>query len=122
MRSAARGSGSACGWKGVREGERGATGRPALHRGSNSSLGGKVQIGCRLIEQQDGRFNQLGASEREQLAVTGRQGSAAPAELVQIAPVEFEDELVCSNRARRGLNLGIRRLRPAVCDVVTNRA
>ena len=66
----------------VGDDERGAAAGSARRSPRSPRLGGQVERGGRLVEQQDVGVDQLGPGQRDQLALTGRQVAAALADLV----------------------------------------
>ena len=93
-----------------------------LHRGGDVRLGDEVEVRGRLVEQEEDRVDELGAGQRDQLALTGRQRPAALGQLVVVPAREAGDEVVRTDRPSRRLDLGVARLGPAVGDVVADRA
>jgi hypothetical protein len=65
-----------CGGEAVRDDQGGAPGRELLRRPVHLGLGGQVQGGGRLVEQQDRRVDQVGPGQRDELPLAGRQVTA----------------------------------------------
>ena len=76
----------------------------------------------RLVEQQDRRVDEPGPGERDELALARRQRPAPLAHRVQVAAGQRGDEVVGADGPRRGLDLGVGGVGPAVGDVVADRA
>ena len=57
---------------------------PRMAAATRASVG-QVEVRRRLVEQQDGRVDQLGAGQRDQLALAGRQRPAPLGQLVVVA-------------------------------------
>ena len=68
--------------------------RHLLHRRGDPRLGDEVEIRRGLVEQQDDRVDELGSSERDQLALTGRERPPALGQLVVVAAGQVRDEVV----------------------------
>ena len=92
------------------------------HRPLHPGLGAEVEVGRRLVEQQDRRVDEQGAGQAEQLPLPGRQRPAALGHRVEVAAAQAGDEVVRTDRARRLLHLGVGRVGPAVRDVVADGA
>ncbi len=84
-------------------------------------LGGQVERGGGLVEQQHVRVDEFGAGQRDQLALAGREVAAALGDGVQVAAVQRGDHVVGADRAGGRLDLGIARLGPPVRDGVADR-
>ena len=56
--------------------------RHLLHGRRHPGLGGQVEVGGGLVEQQDGRVDQLGPGQGDQLALPGRERPAPLGQLV----------------------------------------
>ena len=61
-------------------------------------LGGKVEVRGRLVQEQDGRIDELGAGKGDQLALSRRKRPAPLGQDVLVAPGEPENELVGPDR------------------------
>ena len=101
---------------------RGAPRRELLGGPVDLRLGGQVQSRGGLVQQQDRRVHQVGAGQRDQLALAGRQVAAALGYLVQEAAGQPGDHVDRADPAGRGLDLGVggvragrRRSRPGPC-------
>ena len=106
----------------VRDDDRRTRLRDLLHGRADPGLGGQVEVGGRLVQQQHGRVDQLGPGQRDELALPGGQRLAALGHLVQVAAGQGRDEVVRADRPRRRLDLGVARLRAPVGDVVPDGA
>ena len=56
-----------------------------LHRGCDVRLGHEVEVRGRLVEEEHHGVDELRASQRNELALTGRERSAALGELVMVS-------------------------------------
>lgn len=81
-------------------------------------LRGEVERGGRLVEEQHVGVDQLGAGQRDELALAGGQVAAALGDLVQVAALQRRDHLVRADRPRRRLHLRVGGLGAAVGDGV----
>ena len=106
----------------VRDHDRGARRGQLADRVVDRGLGGQVERGGGLVEQQDGRVGQLGAGQRDELALAGRQVAAAFGDLVVVAAGQPGDHVVRAGRPGRRLDLGVAGVRPGVRDRVPDRA
>ena len=88
----------------------------------DQALGVDVDVRGRLVEHQDPRVGDQRPREREQLALAGRQLHAALADLRVVAVLERLDERVGADRAGRGADLVVGRVRAAERDVLADRA
>ena len=85
-------------------------------------LGRQVKVGGRLVEEEHGRVDQLGAGQGDQLALAGRQRPAPLRQLVAVPAGQRRDELVGADGSRRPLHLGVGGVGAPVGDVVTHSA
>src|SRR5690606_34605083 len=85
-------------------------------------LGGQVQRGGGLVEEQDVGVDEFGAGQGDQLALAGGEVASALGDLVQIAALQGGDHLVRADRAGRRLDLGVGGVRAAVGDGVADGA
>ena len=102
--------------------QRAAAFHQALHGLLDQHLAFAVQAGRGLIQDQDGRVREEGASDRHALALAAGQLHAALAHHRVIALGQAHDEVVRAGLPRRVLDLGLRRAGPAVGDVLGQRA
>src|SRR5262249_57170212 len=103
----------------------------ARHERAQTRLNGSLDLAVErrsgLVEHQDRRVFENDASDGDSLALPARQLHAALADLRRVtAPpfpvLELADELVGVGERRRPNDLSIACLRPAVTDVVADRA
>ena len=94
----------------------------AVGRGGNPRLGGEVEIRGRLVEQQDRRVDQLRPGEGDQLALADDRERPRSETRVAVTPGSSAMKSVGARRPRRGLDLVVARVGPAVGDVVADRA
>ena len=106
----------------VRDEDRRAALRGDAHRGLHLGLGLEVEVRRRFVEQQDRGVDEMGARERDELALAGRQRAAPFAHPLEVAAGQRRDEVVRADLARRGFDLGVGRVLAAVGDVVADRA
>ena len=105
----------------VRHQQRGAPRGQPLGGLDHRRLGGQVERGRRLVEQQDVRVDQVGPGQRDQLALPGGQVAAALGHLVLETTRQPGDHAVRADRPGRGRHLGVGGVRPAVGDRVAHR-
>ena len=79
----------------------------ALHGRGHPGLGGEVEVGGGLVEQEHGRIDQLGAGEGDQLTLSGRERPAPLGQLVQVSAGQRGDEVVRADGAGGRLHLGV---------------
>src|SRR5438874_1471832 len=111
----------------MRDGDHGLAGDQRAEALLDRGLDLAVERGGRLVEHQDRRVFQDHARDRDALALPAGKLDAALADLRLIAapslPVlQFEDELMRVRELRRRHDLGIDGARPAIADVVADRA
>ena len=110
------------GGEAVGDHQRGAAGGDHAHGLVDLGLAGEVEVGGGLVEQQDRRVDHLGPGEGEELALARRQRLALLADDVEVAAGQRGDDVVGTDDAGRGLDLGIGRVGPAVREVVADGA
>ena len=93
-----------------------------LHGRGHAGLGRQVEVGRGFVEQQDRGVDELGAGQRDQLALTRRERPAPLGQLVQVPAGQLGDEVVRADGTGRRLHLRVGRLGPPVGDVVPDRA
>ena len=101
--------------------DRRAPGGHHAHGPGHPGLGGQVQVGGRLVEQQQSRVDQLGPSQRDQLPLSVGQRPAPLGHPVQVAAGQPGHQFVGPHGTRCRLHLGVGRVGPAVGDVVPDR-
>ena len=92
------------------------------HRRLNQLLALRVEVARRLVQDQNLRRRQDGPRDCQALALAARQLHAALADERLVLLGQPHDELVRVRTPRGVLDLGVRRLVPAVGDVVAHRA
>ena len=102
----------------VRHQQRGAPVGQPLGRVDHRRLGRQVERGRRLVQQQDVRVDQIGAGQRDQLALPSRQVAAAFGDLVAESAGQPADHVQRADGPGRGHHLGIAGVRPAIGDRV----
>ncbi len=99
--------------------------RPATHdlsqRGMDLGLDPDVNRGRRVVQDQDGRVGQQGASQRDPLTLPAGEGEPLLTDDRVVAVREIADEAVRPGCPGRGHNRGVSRVRTSVADVGTNR-
>ena len=105
----------------VRDDDRRALRHEPLERLLHEQLALRVERARRLVEQQDRRVLEDRARDRDALPLPAREPHAALAEERVVALRQRAQELVGLGRARRGLDLGVARVGPAVADVLARR-
>ncbi len=102
--------------------EHGALARPnePVERVADGRLGFGVDRRGAVVQDQQARIDQQGARDRQSLALATRQADAALADERLVPQGQFSDERVRLGGARRGLDLGRRRVGLAVGDVVAH--
>ncbi len=88
----------------------------------HAGLGGEVEIRGRLVQEQDRRIDELGTCERDELALTRREGAPPLGDRGLIAARELGDELVGTDGNCGGLDLVVARVGASIGDVVVDRA
>src|SRR5262245_1847657 len=79
-----------------------------------------IEGGGRLVEHQDRRSLEDGASDGHALLLAAGQFEAAFADLGVVAPWRNADERIDLGKARRLFDFGVRRFPTAVTDVVAD--
>lgn len=87
-----------------------------LHPG----LAVQIEVGRRLVEEEDGRIDEPGPRQRQQLPLARRQRPAPFADRLPVAVGERRHERVRAHRPRRRLDLGVGRVGSPVGDVVAD--
>ena len=107
--------------KPVRDRDHGAAAHQPAERLADRFLGFAVERGGRLVEQQDRRILQERARDGDALALAAGQFHAAVADHGRQPFRQGLDE-IAARRDRRAQHLVVGRLRPAVADVLQDRA
>ena len=92
----------------VGDDHRGPVGQDRAQRALHQPLGGHVERGRRLVEDQHGGVGEERAGERDELALTGRQPAALVGDVGVVALRQPGDEVVGADRLRRRDHLGRR--------------
>src|SRR5690606_2747182 len=90
----------------VRHHDGGASGGEHVDSGAHPGLGGQIQRGGGLVEDQDVGFDELGAGQREQLALARGQIAAVFSDRLVVAVLERRDHLVRADRPGGPFDLG----------------
>ncbi len=101
----------------VRDEHRRPVGRERPQRLVDRGLGGCVDRGRGVVEDEDARVGEHRAGERDALALAARQRHPPLADEGVVAVGQRRDERVHLRRHGGRLDLGVRRVRPAVGDV-----
>ena len=115
-------SAPASGLEAVGDDERGAAGGDHAHGLLHARLGGEVQVGGGLVEQQDRRVDEVGPGQAHQLALAGRQRPSPLGDPIAVAARQRGDDVVGADGPCRRLDLGVGGGRTPVGDVVAHRA
>ena len=105
----------------VRDDDAGAALHQPLHRVLDQRLGVAVQARCRLIQDQDRRVGQERPRQRHALALAAGQLHPALPDQRRIAARKPDDEVVRVGQPGRPLDLGLRRGRIGIGDVLRQR-
>ena len=105
----------------VRDQDRRAAGGDAAQRRVDLLLDPRVDRRGRVVEQQDARVREQRARQRDALALTTRERESLFADDRVVAVREPHDEFVRFGRARRGFDLGRRRVGSRERDVGADR-
>ena len=105
----------------VRDDDRRAPCHQLLERLLHEQLARGVERARRLVEQQNRRILENRACDRDALPLSARQPHAALAEERVVALRQRAQELVRFGGTRRGFDLGVAGIGPAVADVLARR-
>ncbi len=101
--------------------QRGPAARVRSQRRVDLGLDPDVDRGRRVVQDQDGRVGQQGASQRDPLPLPAREGEPLLTDDRVVTGWQGADEAVRVGRAGRGHDRGLIRARAPVADVGTNR-
>src|SRR5262249_36590229 len=113
---------AADGREAVRNDERRAAAAQRPQAVLNERLALAVEARGRFVEQQDARVRENRARDRDALALAARQPHAALTDDGVVLLLEAVDELVGVRDSTDALDVGLRRVRCAVRDVLADRA
>ena len=102
--------------------DHGAAAHGFVERLLHGGFGFGVERGGRLVEKQDRRIAHQRAGDRQPLALAARKRHAVLADRRLVALRLCRDEVMRIGKPRRLLDLGIGRFRPAIADIVADRA
>ena len=91
-----------------------------LQAGLQRLLGARVDVACRLVQDQDTRVGEQHAREGDELALAGRQGRSALLHHRVVPVGQFHDELVRVHGLRRRLDFLVGGVELAVADVLAH--
>ena len=108
--------------KPVRDDQRGAPRQELVERRFDQPFGMTIERAGRFVQDQDAWIAQHGARDRDALPLAAREPHAAIADRRVVALRQVENELFGVRFARRHLDLGPRRVEPAVTDIFADRS